>query len=123
MGAAVAAILSTGTIDLAAAAVGVAPSTLYRWLRRDEFRAALKRGQREAYEAAIGELQNGARKAVRTLLRNAECDNKAIENDAAKAILDRAAKAMEVLDLAEEVAALNEIVNQINATGKNRRVS
>jgi hypothetical protein len=110
MQAAVDALLTTETVEAAAGMAGVCASTLYRWCRVPEFREALRMARREAFVEAIGDLQRAAKRAVRTLLKNAECGTLAIENDAAKAILDRAMRGTEIIDLAAEVAELRRII-------------
>jgi hypothetical protein len=57
-------------------------------------------------EAAIGRLQHAAAAAVDALARNLTCGTPAVEVGAARTVLDQAIKAIELIDLAERVEAL-----------------
>jgi len=109
---AVAALLSQPTIEAAAATIGVNERTLRRWLTEPEFKAAYRTARREVVESAIGRLQAVATRAVDALERNLGCGIPAVEVGAAKAVLDQAIKAVEWVDLAERVEALERGVTQ-----------
>ena len=106
--AAIAALLAEPTIEAAATKAGVGESTLRRWLAEPGFKAAYRTARRLVVEAAIGRLQQAATEAVDALSRNLTCGNAAVEVGAAKAILDQSIKAVELVDLAERVEALEQ---------------
>jgi hypothetical protein len=103
---AIAALLAEPTVEAAAARVGVGHSTLLRWLAEPSFRDRYRAARRDVVEAAIGRLQRASTAAVDALARNLSCGMPAVEVGAAKAVLDQAIKAVELLDLAERVERL-----------------
>src|SRR5215203_4591079 len=106
--AALTALLSEPTIAKAAARAGVSESTLLRWMAEPEFKARLRAARRSVVEAAIGRLQQAAAQAVDALARNLTCGIPAVEVGAARSVLDQAIKAVELVDLAERVEALEQ---------------
>ncbi len=106
--AALAALLSEATIPLAAAKAGIGESTLLRWLQEPAFKAHYRAARRAVVESAVGRLQQVATQAVDALTRNLSCGIPAVEVGAAKAVLDQAIKAVELVDLAERVEQLEQ---------------
>ena len=106
--AAIVSLLSEPTIDAAARKVGIGETTLLRWMAEPDFKARLRAARRSVVEGAIGRLQQAATQAVDTLARNLTCGTPAVEVGAAKAILDQSVKAIELVDLAERVEALEQ---------------
>jgi hypothetical protein len=64
----IAALLTEPNHAAAAIKAGVGKTTLYRWMRLPEFRAAYRQARRELVEGAIGRIQAGTGKAVEALL-------------------------------------------------------
>jgi hypothetical protein len=116
--AAIAALLSEPTIVGAATVAGVSESTLLRWLREPAFKAQYRAARRQVVEAAIGRLQSVTTRAVEALERNLSCGTPAVEVGAAKAVLEQAIKAVELVDLAERVETLEQ---QFQAGEQGRR--
>jgi hypothetical protein len=106
--AAIAALLTEPTIEAAALKAEVAYSSLRGWLRLPDFQAAYRAARRSVVEAALARLQQATGAAVDTLQRNLTCGKSGDEIKAAVAVLDHAVKAVEVLDLAERIAALED---------------
>lgn len=106
--AAIAAPLACPTIGEAATQAGVGEVTLWRWLKRPQFQAGYRLARRRVVEAAIGRLQHAATEAVATLQRNLTSGAPSVEVRAAKAILDQATKAIELMDLVERVEVLEQ---------------
>jgi hypothetical protein len=77
-----------------------------------EFRARSRAARRQVVEGAIGRLQAAATRAVDALTRNLSCGTPAVEVGAARTILDQAVKAVELVDLAERIEALEEAAAQ-----------
>jgi transposase len=106
-GAVIAALLSEGSIKAAAAKAGVSESTVRAWLRdRPGFAADYRAARRQAVEAATGALQAADAEAAETLRRELTGKRSSGRIKAAVAILDRAIKGVELMDLAERVAEL-----------------
>jgi hypothetical protein len=103
---AIAALLSEPTIEAAARKARVGERTLLRWMAEPEFKAQYRAARRSVVEGAIGRLQQAATQAVDSLTKNLTCGIPAVEVGAAKAVLDQAIKAVELVDLAERVEAL-----------------
>ncbi len=74
--AALVALLSHGTIEAAYKAVGVAKSTMWRWMQMPQFQARYKAERRQFVEAGIATLQKHATTAACVLVQIA-ADTKA----------------------------------------------
>jgi len=66
---AIAELLTHPTVDAAARAIDVAPTTLMRWLKDPEFDAAYRAARRAAFRQSIARLQQGSTAAATTLLK------------------------------------------------------
>jgi phage terminase small subunit len=64
---AISVLLASPNLTEAAQAVGVADSTLRRWLQRDDFQAAYRRARRETVSQAVAHVQRVSGEAVETL--------------------------------------------------------
>ena len=105
---AIVALLSHPNIEAAARAVGIAPRTLYRWVKEPEFEAACLAARRAAFSQAIARLQQMSGAAVSVLAKimldaNAPASTRV---RAADSVLDHAAKAIEIEDIEVRVSAL-----------------
>ena len=109
---AVAALLSEPTVAAAAARIGVGESTLRRWSQQPAFRAAYAVARRRPLEAALTDLQLGARRAVAASLRHVDGENPNASVRAASVTLDHAARGAELLDLAARVERLEAVLPQ-----------
>jgi len=118
--AAIAALLAEPTVEAAAKRAGISESTLLRWLQDAAFSAEYRAARRAVVEGAIGRLQQTATQAVDALARNLRCGIPAVEVGAAKAVLDQAMRGLELLDLAERVAALEQAADAATANGGRR---
>jgi hypothetical protein len=88
----IAALLSHGTIKAAAARCGISESTLRRWMRLANFKAAYESARANILTRVSGELQNGALEAVLLL--------KEIARDANSPVPSRVTAARCVLEFA-----------------------
>ena len=87
----IAALLTAPSYAAAAEAVGIWPSTLYRWMEIDSFKQAYRQARRELVEMAMGRMQAASGVAVDALVHIARHGRK--ESDrvrASVALLDRA---------------------------------
>src|SRR5258708_22497715 len=66
---AIVALLSHPSVESAARAIDVAPTTLMRWLRDAEFLAAYREARRAAFGQSIARLHQASGAAVSTLLK------------------------------------------------------
>lgn len=119
--AAITALLSCPTIEAAAERVRVAPATLRRWLAEDDFRRRYRAARRQVVEQAVSQLQAATGEAVGALQRNLACGVPSAEITAAKAIIDQAIKAIELVDLAERVEALEQAAEAATEREKGHR--
>lgn len=105
---AIRALLTEPTIEKAAKAAKVGERTLYRWLRRGDFRDAFDAARRDALSRSMATLQGVTADAVQAL-RDVLADAQARPADrvsAARVILDFALRGAEMLDLEPRLAAL-----------------
>jgi len=111
--AAIAALLSERTHALAAEKAEVAEQTLRRWLADDPaFLAAYRSARRTIMDAVVGRLQQVAAAAVDALERNLTSGKSADQIRAAVAVLDHAARGLELGDLMERVEELEQLLHK-----------
>ena len=102
------ALLQQPTLERAAAAVGISPTTAWRISKTPEFQREQQRARRKAFDQSLGRLQYGSSAAVSTILR-VMTDPQAPAGSrlrAAASVLNHAAKATELEDLAARVEQL-----------------
>jgi hypothetical protein len=107
---AIAALLSHGTIDAAAKAVGVAEVTLRRWLKDPGFRAEYWEARRLAMEHATSQLQqlsSAAANALRAVIEDATAPHSA-RVAAARTVFELGYRGVEIEDLAGRISALEQ---------------
>ena len=102
------ALLSEQTLAGAAEKAGISQPTLRRWLKQDDFLAAYREARRQVVEKAVAQLQNSAWAASTTLLKLLGSSSDSVRLRAAMAILDHAHKGVELLDIDERIAALEQ---------------
>lgn len=106
--AAIAALMSSPTIETAAERVGLNERTLRRWLDREHFRRALRREQRAVMTSVTSQLQRLASKAVGALegvLDDGEAPH-ASKVTAARAVLEMAREDIQLSELSERIEEL-----------------
>ena len=107
---AIAALLSEPTIAGAAAKVGINEVTLHRWLHDATFNDVYRAARREAVSQAVARLQQFSSGAV-FVLATVMADKGTPPSTrviAAKAIIEYAIKAVELGDIEQRLAALEE---------------
>lgn len=104
--AAIVALLESQTLEEAAGKVGISPSTVARWMKRDDFQAAYRKARQEVFEIGLSRLQTLSVDAVQALKRNLTCGRPTAEIRAAGVILEHARHGVEILDVADRLAAL-----------------
>ncbi len=111
--AAIAALLSHGTVKAAALACGVSEATLWRWMQLPEFQTRYRAARRLVVETAIAQLQSDCTKAARVLIEVAE-DKAAPASSrvaAARTILEQAVGGIELVDLQERIEHLEQTLD------------
>ena len=116
---AIAALLTNRNIEEAARAIGIAPNTLLNWMKLAEFQAAYREARRAAFGQSITRLQQGTSAAATTLLKTMiDADTPAsVKVRAAEAILNHAAKAIEIEDIEARVTALEQAAERTGQNG------
>ena len=105
---AIAALLVNRNVEEAARAIGIAATTLFRWLKLPEFDQAYREARRDAFSQSVARLQQASGVAVTTLLK-VMVDPKtppATKVRAADSVLGHSAKAIELEDIEVRVAEL-----------------
>jgi hypothetical protein len=108
--AAIAALLTAGTLAAAAQSSGVSEATLWRWQQQPDFAALYKQAKTALLEAVTAKLRKQAGSAVDTLAELAgNTDNPAgARVSASRTIVELALRAHELEDLTERLTALEE---------------
>lgn len=106
--AAIAALLTHRSVEEAARAVGIAESTLLRWMQLPEFEAAYRKARRAAVSQATARLQQNSGAAAATMLKimvdptaAASCRLRA-----ADLVLEHAKEGIVIEDIGERVSEL-----------------
>ncbi len=107
---AITALLSQPTIEAAASSLGVNPATVHRWLQEPAFAAAYRSARRDAVGQAVTRLQqvSGGAVAVLVQVMADKANPAATRVTAAKTVLEFSFRTVELEDLAERIAALEQ---------------
>lgn len=101
-------LLQCTTVSEAAKAADVTTSTVYRWLKEEQFSKAYRDAQKRLFDVAMGHLQGGTSEAVRTL-REIMTSTTAPETarvTAARTVLDFARQHIGQQEIEDRIAAL-----------------
>ena len=101
-------MLSHRSIEEAARAIDVSPTTLIKWMKLPEFRAEYRAARREAFGQATSRLQQATGAAATTFLKLMVDPGvpPAVRLRAADCVFNHSAKAIELEDIEVRVAAL-----------------
>ena len=104
------ALLQQPTLDKAAAAAGISPTTAWRRTQDPDFQDQLRKARREAFSQSVGRLQQAGPVAVNTLLRVMADPATAAASRirAASQVLEISVRAMELDDLEARIARLEQ---------------
>ena len=105
---AITALLTQRNIEEAAKAIGVSTKTLLRWMKDPKFDAECRKARRVAFGQSTARLQQAAPAAATTLLKTMIDPGTpaSVRVRAAEAILNHAAKAIEIEDIEARVSVL-----------------
>jgi transposase len=108
----IASLLEHRTIGEAASAIGVAASTIYRWLQEPDFQEAYQKARHQVVQQAISYLQHTCSEAVEALREVIMCKDTPPSSRvmAARTILDFSLKGIELDDLVSRIEKLERIV-------------
>ena len=115
--AAIVALLTQRSVEEAARSIDVASSTLYRWLKEPDFKAAYLEARRAGYTQSIARLQQATGAAVSTLLKVMvdASTPAATKVRAAHSVLEHSAKAIEIEEIEARLARLERDADQGDA--------
>lgn len=107
---AIAALLSSRSVEEAARAIGLNPNTLLRWLQIKEFRQAYLKARRESVHQAVARVQQASGAAGLTILKLMTDPSvpAAVRLRAAEAVFAVSLKGIEIEDILERLAELEE---------------
>jgi hypothetical protein len=111
---AIVALLERPTIKEAAAAVGIAEATIFRWLQVEEFQTAYREARRRVVELATSRLQKASGEAVGALkeVMNNPQSPASSRVMAARAVLEMSFKATMIEDLSARVEAMEKFLEK-----------
>jgi transposase-like protein len=117
---AIAALLTQPSVEAAARAIGIAPRTLFSWLRISEFQTAYRKARRDVQSQATARLQHASGAAAGTMLKLMVDINvpAAVRLRAAEAVYDRGIKGIEIEDIEVRVDALEQAA-ELSKDGRN----
>lgn len=123
--AAIQALLSSLSIEKAAAKAEVHERTLRKWLKDDaNFKREYRAARRQVVEQAIGLMQKSTVSAVGVLVTAMKSEDQRLAFQAACAVIDRSLTAIELLDLADEVENMQRTLAELRdgrrRTGRGR---
>lgn len=87
---------------------GRSTSTVHRWLKQPEFRAALKQAQDEAFSEGIIRIKSNVTKAVDVLVELLESEDNQIKIRAAENVIEYAVKLSHNDELEKRISSLEE---------------
>jgi hypothetical protein len=109
---AIAALLECPTVSMAAQKTGIGETTLWRWMKNDEFRTAYREAKRRLVDSAINRLSAASSGAVDTLV-DVMKDKDSPANSrvsAAKSILETSIKVIEIESLEDRMTVLEKLL-------------
>jgi hypothetical protein len=106
--AAIAGLLSCGTIGQAAVQAGICEKTLRLWMAQADFAAAYRQARQQVVEQAIGILQTASIQAVAALVRNLSSGKPGAEIAAANHLLEKSLAAVDQFDVLTRLEALEQ---------------
>lgn len=99
-------LLTTGTIEAAAAAAGVSRNSIYKWFKDDLFVSELRQAESEAVAGLSRALVGLGEKATRALADALDSDKITIRLRASEIVIGNLLKIRELIDLESRLAAL-----------------
>lgn len=105
-------LLLTLPVESACEQAKIAKPTVYKWLKQDAFRAALKKAQDEIFCDAIGRIKSNVSAAVDNLVTLMNSTDERIGLQASEKVIEYAVKLSVNGDLERRLTALEEVSKQ-----------
>jgi len=103
-------LISCDTVEEAEREIGVAKTTLYTWMEREEFNQAVTSARRKLLDKAMNKLLNVSMKAVLTLEKLLEAESESVRRAAANDVLGHLLKYRELSEIEERLESVEKIV-------------
>jgi len=103
-------LISCDTVEEAAQLIGIARTTIYSWLEKEEFKQAVTSARRKLLDKAMNKLLNVSMKAVRTLENLLDADSESVRRAAANDVLGHLLKYRELTEIEERLESVEKIV-------------
>lgn len=111
-------LVCTASLEEGCRRAGVSKTTIYKWLKNSDFQAELKRLRQALVADALERLKTGLTLAVNKLLELLQAEGQvSIQFRAAHALVDHGLKAVEMQDLEQRIATLEQHLSD----SRNRR--
>ena len=103
-------LISCDSTEEAAQQAGVAKTTIYQWLKQEEFNLALASARKKLLDRAMHKIINVSMKAVLTLEKLLDAESEAVRRAAANDVLGHALKYQELSEIEERLETVEKIV-------------
>jgi len=103
-------LIASDTVEEAAQQIGVARTTLYGWMEKDEFDQAVKVARRKLLDKSLNKLTNVSMKAVNTLEKLLDAESEAVRRAAANDVLNHSLKYRELSEIEERLESVERLV-------------
>jgi hypothetical protein len=102
----IAAMLEQPTYEAAAAKVGVCVDTVYKWIKRPDFKERFREARKQVVDLAVTRLCGLTNEAVETLKRNLQCGHYGSEIRSALGVLENVRGLLGVEEMTLEIERL-----------------
>jgi len=111
---AITALLSHSTVEQAADVAGLSPSTLYRWLKTEDFLESFRQARQETVKLAMVKLQQSTSSMVDVLVGIAKDESKpsGTRVNAAKTVLEASIKVVEMEEIIERLKKIETKISE-----------
>ncbi len=103
-------LISCDTVEEAARQIGVAKTTLYAWMEKDEFNQAVTSARRKLLDKAMHKMLNISMKAVITLEKLLDAESESVRRAAANDVLGHLLKYKELSEIEDRLESVEKIV-------------
>jgi transposase-like protein len=103
-------LIGCDTVEDAARQIGVTKSTLYEWMKHDEFNQAITSARKKLLDKAMNKLMNTSMKAVITLEKLLDADSESVRRAAANDVLGHVLKYRGLMEIEERLETVEKIV-------------
>ena len=104
-------VLQAATVKAGLEAADVHRATWHRWMKEPAFKTAYTAARREMHDEARGDLRNGVRYAVTSLLGLLASKNETVRLQACRTVLELAQRSVEVDELGARLERIEHALN------------